>query len=220
MTDVDLTSARENMVEQQLRTWEVLNEHILETLDKLGRERFTPKAFRNMAYADMQIPIGHGQVMLEPKVEGRLLQALDPRPDDRVLEIGTGTGFLTACLAKLSHHVTSVDLYPEFTKLAQHNLTEAGISNFHLETADALNGWADDRRYEVIAITGSLPELHRHFHESLTIGGRLFVISGTAPIMEARLITRIANDQWASESLFDTFAPALLGAPVTTHFSL
>ncbi len=220
MTDLDLTAARENMVEQQLRTWEVLNGEILETLDSIPREHFTPQAYRNLAYADMQIPIGHGEIMLEPKVEGRLLQAVDPQSQDRVLEIGTGTGYLTACLAKMAGHVTSVDLYPEFIEAAQAHLHREGVKNVHLETGDAATGWNDGNHYDVIIVTGSLPELHQGFHQRLTDGGRLFLITGQAPIMEALLVTRVGEHQYSTESLFDTFAPALVGAPITRHFSL
>lgn len=220
MTDLDLTAARENMLEQQLRTWEVLNNDILETLESLPREHFAPAAYRNLAYADMQIPIGHGEVMLEPKVEGRLLQAVDPQAEDRVLEIGTGTGYLTACLARMAGHVTSIDLYPEFIDTAKAHLDREAIKNVRLEAGDAATGWNDGNHYDVIIVTGSLPELHHGFHQRLSDGGRLFLITGQAPIMEALLITRVGDNQYATESLFDTFAPALVGAPITQHFSL
>ena len=220
MTDLDLAEAKANMVEQQLRTWEVLNERILDTLERVPREHYAPAKYSNLAYADMQIPLGHGQVMLEPKVEGRLLQALDPQPNERALEIGTGTGYLTACLGEMAADVTSVDLYPEFTELAASNLKKQAIENNRLETGDAALGWDDGRRYDVIAVTGSLPELHQGFHRSLTQGGRLFLIVGQPPIMEAVLITRVGEDQWARESLFDTSAPALVGAPVTRSFAV
>jgi len=220
MTEVDLAVARENMVEQQLRTWEVLNERILDLLERIPREHFTPKAYTNLAYADMQVPLGHGEVMLEPKVEGRLLQALDPQPHERALEIGTGSGYLSTCLAQLCGHVTSVDIRPDFTDMAQENLERNGVHNVHLETGDACRGWDDGRQYEVIAVTGSLPEHHDGFQQRLTQGGRLFMIVGKPPIMEALLITRVGEDQWATESLFDTSAPALVGAPSTQPFDL
>ncbi|AUB79277.1 protein-L-isoaspartate O-methyltransferase [Spiribacter roseus] len=220
MTDVNLATARDNMVEQQLRTWEILNERVLEVMHRMPRDRFTPSAFANLAYADMQVPIDHDQVMLEPKVVGRLLQALDPQPNERALEIGTGTGYLTACLGEMAADVTSVDLYPEFTELAASNLKKQAIENNRLETGDAALGWDDGRRYDVIAVTGSLPELHQGFHRSLTQGGRLCLIVGQPPIMEAVLITRVGEDQWARESLFDTSAPALVGAPVTRSFAV
>ncbi len=220
MTDVDLAFARSNMVEQQLRTWEVLNERVLDVLEHAPREHFAPKAYANLAYADMQIPIGRGQSMLEPKIEGRLIQALDPQPDERVLEIGTGTGFLTLCLARLAAHVTSVDMDTGMTDQAHQRLTAEGVENVELVTGDAAAGWDDGQQYDVIAVGGSLPELHQGFHRQLTPGGRLFVIVGHPPIMEALLITRVSDEQWSSESLFDTSTPALIGAYVTPNFSL
>ena len=220
MTDVDLPSARENMLGQQLRTWEVLNERVLGVLEAIPREHFTPPAWANLAYADLQVPLGRGEVMLEPKVEGRLLQALDPQPDERALEIGTGSGYLSACLASLCMQVTSVDIHAEFTDGARQHLDTAGVRNVRLETGDAARGWEDGQRYDVIAVTGSLPELHEGFHHSLAIGGRLFLIHGQPPIMEAHLITRVDEDQWATESLFDTSAPPLIGAPLTRRFVL
>ncbi|MEX0375099.1 protein-L-isoaspartate O-methyltransferase family protein [Spiribacter pallidus] len=218
MTDLDLAEAKANMVEQQLRTWEVLNERILDTLERVPREHYAPAKYSNLAYADMQIPLGHGQVMLEPKVEGRLLQALDPQPTEKTLEIGTGAGYLTHCLAQLSAHVTSVELFPDLREQAEHNLQRAGVDNIHLHTGDAARGWSDGRHYDVIAVTASLPEMHPGFHQSLSMGGRLFLIVGQPPIMEAVLITRVGEDQWATESLFDTSAPALVGAPVSQPF--
>ena len=220
MTDVNLATAQENMVEQQLRTWDVLNERVLEVMQKLPRHDFVPTTFANLAYADMQLPLGNNQVMLEPKVEARLLQALDPQPNERVLEIGTGSGFLTACLSEMAADITSVDLYAEFTELALSNLEREGIENARLETADAASGWDDGQLYDVIAVTGSLPEPHQGFHRSLTEGGRLFLILGQPPIMEAVLITRVSDDQWSCESLFDTSTPALVGAPVTRRFAV
>ncbi|MDR9433694.1 MAG: protein-L-isoaspartate O-methyltransferase [Spiribacter sp.] len=220
MTDVNLANARDNMIEQQLRTWEVLNERVLGALEALPREQFVPSAYRNLAYADMQIPLGQGQVMLEPKVEGRLIQAVDPQPQDHVLEIGTGSGFLTACLASLAHHITSVEIHTAWSEQARSTLDELTITNTDLHIGDAASGWDDGRYYDVIAVTGSLPELHQGFHHRLSQGGRLFVIVGQSPIMEAMLITRVGEDQWASESLFDTSTPALIGAPMTRSFSL
>ena len=220
MTDVNLVTARENMVEQQLRTWEVLNERVLDVLEKLPREAFIRPEHANLAYADMQIPLGRGEVMLEPKVEGRLLQALDPQPNEHALEIGTGSGYLACCIANLARNVTSVDIHPDFTERAAGNIREQGINNIQLETGDAALGWDDGERYDVIAVTGSLPELHRGFHQSLADGGRLFLILGQPPIMEAVLITRVGEDQWSCESLFDTSAPPLVGAPIAKRFSI
>lgn len=220
MPNVDFERARFNMVEQQVRTWEVLDDHVLSVIENLPREAFTPERYRGLAYADMQIPFDDGEVMMEPRVEARLLQALGITSNESVLEIGTGTGYLTACLAKLAAEVVSVDRREDFRQPAADRLAELGLGNVRLETGDAARGWDDGRRYDAIAVTGSLPELHHGFHRSLTPGGRLFVIVGEAPIMEALLITRVGDEQWAAESLFDTSIKALVGAPRTPRFEL
>lgn len=220
MSDANLEHARFNMVEQQIRTWEVLDERVLDVFEAMPREVFVPQRYRNLAYADIQIPLPHGEVMMEPRVEARLLQALDPRPHEHALEIGTGTGHLAACLARLAGGVTSVDRHEDFRELAAEHLAAQGLENVHLEVGDAAAGWDDGRRYDVIAVTGSLPELHEGFHRSLTTGGRLFLIIGEPPIMEALLITRVGEDQWAVESLFDTSIRPLAGARRTPRFEL
>jgi protein-L-isoaspartate(D-aspartate) O-methyltransferase len=219
MSNVDFERARFNMVEQQVRTWEVLDNHVLSVIESLPRERFVPERYRSLAYADMQIPID-GEVMMEPRVEARLLQALGITSKESVLEIGTGTGYLTACLARLAADVVSVDRREEFREPAAAKLKALGLGNVRLETGDAARGWDDGRRYDAIAVTGSLPELHEGFHRSLTLGGRLFVIVGEPPIMEALLITRVGDEQWATESLFDTSIKPLVGAPRTPRFDL
>ncbi|MGD8428905.1 MAG: protein-L-isoaspartate O-methyltransferase [Ectothiorhodospiraceae bacterium] len=220
MTDLNLERARYNMVEQQIRPWEVLDERILDVIETLPRESFVPEPYRNLAYADIQIPLPEDQVMLEPRVEARLLQALNPSPQETALEIGTGTGYLTACLARLAGDVTTVDIRQSFRELAGGHLAAQGIRNVRFEVADAANGWDDGRRYDCIAVTGSLPELHEGFHRSLTIGGRLFVVVGEPPIMEALLITRVGDEQWATESLFDTSVKPLDGAARKHRFQL
>lgn len=220
MTKLDSQAANGNMIGQQIRTWEVLNDRILETISAIPRHQFVPAHFSEVAYSDMQIPLGHGQVMLEPKIQGRLLQATNPMPNDRVLEIGTGNGFLTACLSSLGAHVTTVELLPEFHATAKQNLVSQGIINFTAELGDAANGWPDGETYDVIAVTGSMPVLDQQFHRQLAQGGRLFVITGQPPIMEALLITRIDEDQWSTESLFDCYAPPLIGITDSQPFML
>jgi protein-L-isoaspartate(D-aspartate) O-methyltransferase len=203
-SQTDLEQARFNMIEQQVRTWEVLDQRVLDTMNRIPRENFVPEHYRSLAFVDTEIPIGHDQVMMAPKVEGRLLQALNITPQDSILEIGTGSGYLTACLASLGKHVTSIDIVPDFTKATAARLAEQGISNVTLETADVANGVSTSEQYDVIAVTGSLPLLQKQFHESLKIGGRLFVITGKLPIMEALLITRVNENNWSQESLFET----------------
>ena len=207
-------SAHFNMVYRQIRPWSVLDQRIIGLLATISREDFVPADKRRLAYSDIQLPIGNGEVMMEPRVEARMLQALDPQPGERALEIGTGSGFITACLAELCAQVSSIEIDPELRQQALQNLASARSHRYiDLIEGDAAEGWRDGQRYDVIAVTGSLPELHRGFHGSLVIGGRLFVIIGTYPIMEALLITRTGNNSWTCLSLFDTYLPALRGAP-------
>ena len=208
-SQTDFEQARFNMIEQQVRTWEVLDQRVLDTMNRIPRENFVPEQYRALAFADTNIPLGNKRVMMAPKVEGRLLQALNITPDDSILEIGTGSGYLTACLASLGKHVTSIDIAPGFTAMASNNLAEQDISNITLETADVANGLANGEQYDVIAVTGSLPVLQQQFYENLKIGGRLFVITGKLPIMEALLITRVNQDNWSQECLFETCIPPL-----------
>ncbi|MFZ5592937.1 MAG: protein-L-isoaspartate O-methyltransferase family protein [Pseudomonadota bacterium] len=208
---MNVEQARFNMVEQQIRTWEVLDPRILDLIGNMPREEFVPAQYRDLAFADIMIPLGHGQVMMEPKVEARLLQALAIEPSDTVLEVGTGSGYFTALLARLGKHVHSVDIFPDFTGSAQRTLAGHGINNVTLETGDAAKGWNKHAPYDVIAITGSLPVLPEIFLHNLKPGGRLVAVVGEAPVMEAILVTRAGEGaQWARESLFETNIPPLL----------
>jgi protein-L-isoaspartate(D-aspartate) O-methyltransferase len=220
MNQTELEQARFNMIEQQIRPWDVLDQRVLDTMKMIPREDFVPEPYRSLAFADTNIPLGHNQVMMAPNVEGRLLQALAIQPEDTILEIGTGSGYLTACLARLGRHVTSIDIEPEFTAQAQSRLAAQGISNVTLETADAAGGMERGKSFDVIAVTGSLPVLQQQFHDNLNTGGRLFVICGQLPIMEALLITRVDASSWTRESLFETTIPPLLHAEVAQSFIL
>ena len=220
MTKVDSQAARGNMIGQQIRAWEVLNDRVLETIGAIPRHLYVPKNFAEVAYSDIQIPLGHGQVMLEPKIQGRLLQATNPMSNESVLEIGTGSGFLTACLSSLCTHVTTVELLPEFHAAAKQNLMSQGVTNFTAELGDAAHGWPENKTYDVIVITGSMPVRNQQFQRQLSQGGRLFVITGQPPIMEALLMTRIGEDQWSTESLFDCYAPPLIGVADSRPFML
>ncbi len=206
---MNLDQARFNMIEQQIRPWEVLDQQVLDVIGKIPREQFVPQRYYKLAFADVRIPLGHGQVMMNPNVEGRLLQALSITDTDNILEIGTGSGYLCACLAQLGNRVISVDIFAEFTQAANQTLHKLGIKNISLHPGDAAQSW-NEQRHDVIAITGSLPNLSKRWRQSLTIGGRLFAIVGENPIMEALLITRISEDEWSQESLFDTELPTLL----------
>ncbi|HEY8521830.1 MAG TPA: protein-L-isoaspartate O-methyltransferase [Gammaproteobacteria bacterium] len=211
--------ARAQMLAQQIRAAEVLDDRVLDVLRAVPREDFVPPEYRELAFADMEIPIGRGQRMMAPVVEGRLLQALELEPIDRVLEVGTGTGFLTACLARLAGHVDSVDIYPEFVEAAGPKLARLEIHNVTLEAADAL---ALERpgRYDAIAVTGSLPRLKDSLVRMLRPGGRMFVIVGRAPIMEAQLVTMHANGRITVDSLFETLRQPLVNAEQPEAFVL
>ena len=218
MSTMNLEQARFNMIEQQIRPWDVLDYKVLETLSATPREDFVPEQYRALAFSDISIPLGHDQAMMPPKVEGRLLQSLMIEPTDDILEIGTGSGYLTACLAKLGNSVHSVEIYEDFIESAGARLEQHGIRNVTLEQGDAAAGWQGDKRFDAIAVTGSLPVLHQGFHPLLNPGGRLFVIAGKPPVMQALLITRAGEQEWNHESLFEISLPALVNAPEPEAF--
>lgn len=218
MAQVDVEKARFNMLEQQVRTWEVLDPRVLDVLEHTPREHFVPGRYRNLAFTDMQLPIGFGEVMMTPSAEGRVLQALDVQLGDKILEVGTGSGYLTACLARMGRSVISVDIHGEFTQAAAGRLEGLGIHNVSLETGDAVDGWDRTAPYDVIAVTGSVPAYRNAFERQLAIGGRLFLIVGREPVMEAMLITRLGKQEWTRESLFDTVIPPLLHSEPPPRF--
>ncbi|MGA8203362.1 MAG: protein-L-isoaspartate O-methyltransferase [Woeseiaceae bacterium] len=204
--------AREQMVEQQVRAWEVFDTAILDVFRAVPRERFVPPAYELLAFADTEIPIGHGQSMLTPTIEGRLLQSLELRPTDRVLEVGTGTGFLCACLARLAASVTSIDIVEEFVEGARLRFEDAGTGNVELFVMDAMRELPDGR-FDAIAVTGSIQHFDPRFVEALRPDGRLFIVVGDAPVMEARRIRRGPGEDWRTESLFETcLTPLVHGA--------
>jgi len=213
-----LERARFNMVQQQIRPWEVLDQRVLNLINEIPRDQFVEETYRGLAYADIEIPIGHGQQMMFPRVEARLLQALDVKPTDKILEIGTGSGYLTACLAKLGGQVISLDIHEDFTTRTRARLDAQGIGNVELRTADGLAADVPGGPFDVIAVTGSLPQLPDRLKRQLTVGGRLFVVTGEAPAMEASLITRVGEEAWRSEGLFETELAGLKNAEATEHF--
>ena len=217
---MNLEAARAQMLGQQIRAWEVLDDRVVEAIAETPRERFVPGDYRDLAFADTEIPLAHGQAMLAPKIEGRLLQALQVEPTDEVLEVGTGTGFLTACLARLAERVYSVDIFPEFVAAARANLAAVGLRNVELETADALQLDVPGGRFDAIAVTGSMPVLDDRFVRMLKPQGRLFVVVGRAPAMEARLITSLPTGGTTSQSLFETVLAPLINAERPEPFVL
>jgi protein-L-isoaspartate(D-aspartate) O-methyltransferase len=213
----DVQFARRQMIEQQVRAWEVLDLKVLDALQQVPREEFVPAAYRDLAFADTSVPLAHGQSMLAPKLEGRILQALEIQPRESVLEVGTGSGFFAACLGRLARTVRTIDLYPEFAAEAAAKYARLGVSNVTAQVADAMQ-LTDVEAYDVIALTGSLPVYDPRFERALKIGGRLFVAVGQGPMLEARRVTRTGPGDWSRESLFETGLPALIHAPVPPRF--
>lgn len=218
MTAFNVEQARFNMIEQQVRPWDVLDFRVLETLGAVRREDFAPQALREQAFSDTMLPLGHGQVMMPPVVEGRMLQALDVQPGEQVLEIGTGTGFTAACMTHMGGCVTSVDIFDEFSTMARESLAAHGFA-VTVETGDGSAGWDDGKRYDAIAITGAMTAIPESYKKQLNEGGRLFVIVGVAPVMQAMLVTRESEEQWLIESLFETCLPHLVHAEPKPAFS-
>jgi len=212
--------ARLNMIEQQIRTWEVLDQDVLDLITGVHREDFIPEEYRQLAFADVQLPLAHNQVTMTPKMEARLLQAVNIRQTDKVLEIGTGCAYMTALLAQSGSKTVTVDIFPDFVRDAEKKLARYNINNVTLDTGDAASGWDKDNIYDVIIVTGSVPVLNPCFQEQLAVKGRLFVIVGSSPVMEAQLITRIGDNEWSKEVLFETDLPPLIGVHAPDHFSL
>lgn len=216
---MDLEQARFNMIEQQIRPWEVLDPQVLDLLFVVKREDFVPAAYRNLAFADMEIPIGSGQVMLAPRVEARLMQELGIRNTDKVLEIGTGSGYMAALLAARADHVITVESRPEIAEFARQNLERAGVANVTIEIGDGANGWAQRGPYDAIVVSGALPSLPDTLLKQLRLGGRLAAIVGEAPVMEAQLVTCSAEGVYNTINLFETVVPALDNGNALPGFS-
>ncbi|HEX4985428.1 MAG TPA: protein-L-isoaspartate O-methyltransferase [Burkholderiales bacterium] len=207
---MNLEQARINMVESQVRTWEVLDQTVLDLLMQVRREEFVPQPYRSLAFADMEIPLGHGETMLTPKLEARMLQELGVRKTDKALLVGTGSGYVTALLAKLAGQVVAVELHEDFTAAAQRRLAGHGIEA-QLITGDAAAGWPALAPYDVILLTGSVPMLPEAFRQQLAVGGRLLAVIGELPVMTATLVTRVSDRAFNSIGLFETAIAPLHG---------
>jgi len=218
MSTMDYAKARETMVEQQVRPWDVLDPRVLNVLSALPREDFVPAAHRTLAYADLALPLAHGEYMMKPVVEGRALQALDLAPTDDVLEIGTGSGFLTACLGRLAREVVSLELHADLADAARARLAAHSIGNVTIETADALTA-RSTRRFNVICVTGAVTRIPPHFIDWLQPDGRMFIVRGRSPAMEAVLLRNDVNAP-RIQSLFETDLPYLVGAAPAPTFEL
>ncbi|MBP6299032.1 MAG: protein-L-isoaspartate O-methyltransferase [Arenimonas sp.] len=214
----NIEQARNAMVEQQVRPWNVVDLQVLETLNSIPRELFVPEAYQKLAFTDTALPIGQDQWTLKPVIEGRLLQALKIQANDEVLVVGTGSAFLTACMAQMARAVTSIDIHAEFIELAKTKLKSLELNNVEFEHADVFN-YQPNRQFNVIAITGAMALVPENIKNWLLPNGRLFVIHGQSPVQEALLITRV-GESFESESLFETDVPYLTGAQHKPQFSL
>jgi len=219
---MDFEKARFNMVKQQIRPWDVLDDRVLAVLAEIPREQFSPPQYKNMAYTDTRIPLGrfedHELSMMQPNINGRILQEMHIYKDDLVLEIGTGTGYLTACLARLARFVDSVEINPTLTAEAEKNLAALAITNTNLSTGDASRGWDQKPYYDVIILNGSMPAIPESYKQMLRVGGRMFVVTGDAPVMTAYRVTRTAKNKWAAQALFETCIDRLIHTDKAAEF--
>ncbi|MCU0971941.1 MAG: protein-L-isoaspartate O-methyltransferase [Gammaproteobacteria bacterium] len=218
MTAFDTELARHNMLEQQIRPWEVIDQRALDAMAAVPRERFVPERFQGLAFADTEIPLAHGESMLAPKIEAKLLQALDVQPTDRVLEVGTGSGYLAACLSRLGGHVVTVEIHPDLHDEARARLVALGVQNVECIAGDAFSVAVPGVPFDVIAVTGSVPRLPVLLEGMLAEGGRLFAVVGEPPAQRATLVTRIRGDVYRRETLFETVLPPLHNAPRPAAF--
>jgi protein-L-isoaspartate(D-aspartate) O-methyltransferase len=209
---------REQMIEQQVRAWDVLDARVLDVMRQVPRELFAPAAERFRAYADAEIPLSQGQHMLRPSVVGRLLQALLPQPHEQVLQVGAGTGFVTACLRGMAGRVRALEIFPQLAESARVNLSGLGVRDTEVMDADGLR-FESATRFDVIAVTASLPIYDTRFERLLNVGGRLFIVVGEAPVMEARLVERTAEGVWSAQSVFETVIDPMVNAVRPAEFT-
>ncbi|MGC1549730.1 MAG: protein-L-isoaspartate O-methyltransferase [Rhodanobacter sp.] len=215
---MNFEQARQNMVENQVRPWEVLDGRVLDVIARVHREDFVAAEHRQLAFADLCLPLGHGEVMMKPVMEGRVLQALELKQDDRVLEIGTGSGFLAACLAHLSAHVTSVDIHADFTAAAGQRLRAAGIDNVELVTGEAIASWQPQGQFDAVVLTGAVYRIPERLLGWLKPGGRLLAVRGESPAQQVLLLTHEGEGRYREESLFETDLPYLAHAEPPRKF--
>jgi protein-L-isoaspartate(D-aspartate) O-methyltransferase len=214
---MNIEDARQQMIDQQVRAWEVLDPRVLDALGNVQRERFVPESFRDLAFADTAIPLPCGQSMLAPKLEGRILQAIEVVPGERVLEVGAGSGFFAACLAQMGGLVRTLEIHPELATFAQQNLSAAGIASVSVVAVDAMQ-WTDREAYDAIVLSASLPEYDARFEQLLKVGGRLFAVVGQGAAMEAVLVTRAGDRDFSRASLFETSIEPLVHAKRPSPF--
>jgi protein-L-isoaspartate(D-aspartate) O-methyltransferase len=209
---MNIEQARFNMIEQQIRPWEVLDQDVLHLLSIVKRENFVPAAYRNIAFADLEIPLPGGERMLAPRVEARVLQELAIHKNETVLEIGAGSGYMAALLAHRGRSVKTVEISPELAAFARQNLAANGVTNADVVVGDGALGWADDAPYDIICVSGGLPVMPQEFLEQLKVGGRIAAFVGTAPVMKAQIITRVDEKQFRVSDVFETMVAPLKNA--------
>jgi len=214
---MNIEQARFNMIEQQIRPWNVLDQDVLDLLHVVKREQFVPAAYQNLAFADVEIPLPGGDAMLAPKFEARILQEVGVRKHETVLEIGTGSGYMAALLAHRGRQVTTLDIVPELIAFARDNLSRNGVTNVDVVEASGAQGWGDGL-YDVICVSGSVPAVPEALLKQLKVGGRLSVFVGGAPVMEAQIITRISNTEYQTRNLFETYVTPLVGISAPSQF--
>ncbi|MCS0615540.1 protein-L-isoaspartate O-methyltransferase [Massilia kyonggiensis] len=215
---MNIEQARFNMIEQQIRPWNVLDQDVLDLLHVVKREQFVPAAYQNLAFADVEIPLPGGEAMLAPKFEARILQETGVKKHETVLEIGTGSGYMAALLAHRAAKVTTVEINPETAELAKKNLANAGVHNVTVEVGNGAQGWEKGAPYDVIVISGALEVLPEAILKQVKVGGRIAAIVGQAPVMEASIITRTGDNAYSTVKVFETNVRYLTGAPVPSHF--
>ncbi len=215
---MDLAQARFNMIEQQIRPCEVLDDTVLHTMASIPRDIFAPEGMGSLAYADIEVPLAHGEAMMFPRIEGRMLQELEIGIDDECLEVGTGSAYVTACMANMSKHVHSVDIHADFIQSAEKKLAMVNISNTTLENKNALTELGVTKKYDVIAVTGSIPEYMPLFEQLLRPGGRLFVVVGSNQVAHATKVERTMDDHFIRTSLFETDLKPLVGLEERSSF--
>lgn len=215
---MNFEQARTNMVENQVRPWEVLDSRVLDVIGRVRREDFVAAEHRQLAFADLCLPLGHGEVMMKPVVEGRVLQALQLLPTDDVLEIGTGSGYLAACLAHLAAQVSTVDIHADFTAAAAQRLQLAGLGNVSVSTGEAVHAWQPNKAFDAMVVTGAVAEIPARWLTWLKPGGRALIVQGQSPVQQVTLLTHEGNDRYHEETLFETDLPYLTHAEPPRRF--
>ncbi|MDQ2821742.1 MAG: protein-L-isoaspartate O-methyltransferase [Pseudomonadota bacterium] len=215
---MNIEQARFNMIEQQIRPWNVLDQDVLNVLHIVKREQYVPAACASLAFADTEIPLGNGATMLNPKIEARILQDLQIKKHENVLEVGAGSGYMAALLANKARHVTTVEINPALKEMAQQNLAKANVTNVTVELGNGSEGWTTGAPFDVIVISGALEVLPEVFKKQLKVGGRIAAIVGVAPVMQCVIITRVAEAAWDTVQVFETNIKALASAPQPSHF--